>query len=125
MNDPGDSHRGDDERVAQIRRTVGAAIAKKREQAGMSQEAVAEMLGIGHLSISRMERGVHNVTAERLILLAEIFACRADELLLPGSDRLVDQLGELSKIMEEFTDGERFFVMEFARNFANYKKHQK
>lgn len=124
MNDPSESHRGDDERVAQIRRAVGAAIAKKREQAGMSQEAVAEMLGIGHLSISRMERGVHNVTAERLILLAEIFACRADELLLPGSDRPMDQLGELSNLMAQFTGGERFFVMEFARSFANYKRQQ-
>lgn len=125
MNDPGDSHQGDDERVAQIRRAVGAAIAKKREQAGMSQEAVAEMLGIGHLSISRMERGVHNVTADRLIQLAEIFACRADELLLPASSRPMDQLGELSNLMAEFTDADRFFVMEFARNFSIYKREQK
>lgn len=125
MNDPGDSHQGDDERVAQIRRAVGATIAKKREQAGMSQEAVAEMLGIGHLSISRMERGVHNVTAERLILLAEIFSCRADELLLPGSARPMDQLGELSNLMEEFSDEERIFVVEFARNFSSYKRRQK
>lgn len=37
----------------------------------------------------------------------------------------MDQLAELANLMEEFTAGERFFVMEFARNFSTYKKQQK
>ncbi|MES2316209.1 MAG: helix-turn-helix transcriptional regulator [Pseudomonadota bacterium] len=124
MNEPGESLTGDDERSAQIRKAVGIAIARKREQAGLSQEAVAERLGIVNLSVSRMERGVHAVTADRLIMLAEIFGCRADELLLPGSSRMTDQVGELAATMETFTASERTFVMEFVRNFSSYKQQK-
>lgn len=121
MNDQDESETGIDARVVEIRKAVGSAIARKREQAGLSQEAVAERLGIVNLSVSRMERGVHAVTAERLILLAEIFECRADELLLPGSSRATDQIGELANAFQTFTDPERTFVLEFVRNFSTYK----
>lgn len=98
---------------------MGSAIARKREQAGLSQEAVAERLGIVNLSVSRMEHGVHAVTAKRLILLAEIFGCRADELLLPGSNRATDQIGELANSFQTFTGPKRLFVLEFVRNFSS------
>jgi transcriptional regulator with XRE-family HTH domain len=116
-----DESHGGDARSAHVRRAVGNAIAKARDKARLSQEAVAEKLGVGPLAVSRMERGVIGVSADRLIQLAEIFACRADELLLPGSVRIMDQVGEIAQIMETLAEEDREFAVDFLRNFSRYK----
>lgn len=56
-------------------RFVGKAIASRRVQAGLTQEEVAEVLGIGNEAVSRMERGTVMPTVGRLVALAEIFGC--------------------------------------------------
>ena len=108
------------ERLVEMRKAVGDAIGRRRQRAGMTQEAVAEKLGIGPEAVSRMERGVGSVTAERLIVLAEMFSCRADELLLQASHRPADQAGELASLLEGLPSGERLYLMESIRNFCRY-----
>lgn len=108
------------ERLVEIRKAVGDSIGRRRQRAGMTQEAVAEKLGIGPEAVSRMERGVGSVTAERLIVLAEMFSCRADELLLQASHRPADQAAELAGLMEGLPEGERRYLMESLRNFCRY-----
>lgn len=108
------------ERLVEIRKAVGDSIARMRQQAGMTQEVVAEKLGIGPEAVSRMERGVGSVTAERLIVLAEMFSCRADELLLQASHRPMDQGAELAGLLENLPAAERSYLMESLRNFCRY-----
>lgn len=113
-------HGTEGERLADIRKAVGDSIGRRRQRAGMTQEAVAEQLGIGPEAVSRMERGVGSVTAERLIVLAELFSCRADELLLQASHRPADQAGELATLLEGLPEGERLYLMDSIRNFCLY-----
>lgn len=108
------------ERLGDIRKAVGESIGRMRQKAGMTQEAVAEKLGIGPEAVSRMERGVGSVTAERLIVLAEMFSCRADELLLQASDRATDHAAEIAGLLENLPPVERAYLMDSLRKFCSY-----
>jgi DNA-binding XRE family transcriptional regulator len=50
--------------------SVGKAIAARRQDAGLTQEQVAEQLKIGNEAVSRMERGLVMPTVARLLELA-------------------------------------------------------
>ncbi|MBV7515889.1 helix-turn-helix domain-containing protein, partial [Pseudomonas sp. PDM25] len=52
---------------------VGRAIAKQRSRRGLTQEEVAERLGVGNEAVSRIERGIVMPNIERLLELAGIF----------------------------------------------------
>jgi DNA-binding XRE family transcriptional regulator len=57
--------------------SVGKAIAARRQDAGLTQEQVAEQLKIGNEAVSRMERGLVMPTVARLLELADLFNCDA------------------------------------------------
>lgn len=108
-----ESHRRDEPNadVLRIRKTIGQSIARARQDADLTQEAVAERLGIGPEAISRLERGVGSVTAERLVVLAEMFGCRSDQLLLAASQRPEDQAGALWSMLEGLSTEDRDFIL--------------
>src|SRR5690606_41820319 len=74
---------------------VGRAIAKQRVRVGMTQEHVAERLGIGSEAISRIERGIVIPNISRLLEFAAIFECEAADLLTEASPR-TDEIGRAS-----------------------------
>ena len=108
-----ESHRRDEPNadVLRIRKSIGQSIARARQDADLTQEAVAERLGIGPEAISRLERGVGSVTAERLVVLAEMFGCRSDQLLLAASQRPEDQAGALWSMLEGLSAEDRDFIL--------------
>ena len=57
----------------QLAELVGQAIARQRLRCQLSQEQIAERLGIGSEAVSRIERGVVMPNVERLVELATIF----------------------------------------------------
>lgn len=98
--------------VLRIRKSIGQSIARARQEADLTQEAVAERLGIGPEAVSRLERGIGSITAERLVVLAEMFGCRSDQLLLAASQRPEDQAGALWGMLDELSIEDRDFVLE-------------
>jgi len=44
----------------QLAGMVGRAISKQRIRCGLTQEEVAERLGVGNEAVSRIERGIRN-----------------------------------------------------------------
>ena len=97
--------------VLRIRKSIGQSIARARQDADLTQEAVAERLGIGPEAVSRLERGIGSITAERLVVLAEMFGCRSDQLLLGASQRPEDQAGALWAMLDGLSIGDRDFVL--------------
>ena len=85
--------------MALLTRTVGRAIARHRQRAGLTQEQVAERLGIGNEAVSRIERGVVMPTVARLVELAGIFGCDVADLLTETSHRSDDQAQYLSRLL--------------------------
>jgi transcriptional regulator with XRE-family HTH domain len=106
-----------------LARRVGRAIAKRRAEAGYTQEDVAEKLGLGRGAVARVEQGIAIPTVVRLVELAELFGCRVDDLLVEGSTRLVDQAGLIAKELAPLEPTERQLLVEwliaFARQFSD------
>jgi transcriptional regulator with XRE-family HTH domain len=61
-------------------------IKRTRESLGLSQQALAEKLGVSRPSISQMENGKRRVRADELKKLAGIFNLSVDALLDPGKE---------------------------------------
>ncbi len=59
---------------------MGKRIAKFRQEKGISQEKLAEMLDISRQAVTKWESGKSNPDTENLLRLAEIFGCSLDEL---------------------------------------------
>ncbi len=66
--------------------SLGQRIKQIRESLGLSQQALAEKLGVSRPSISQIENGERKVCAEELKKLAEIFNLSVDALLDPGKE---------------------------------------
>lgn len=66
--------------------SLGQRIKQIRESLGLSQQIVAEQLGVSRPSISLIENGERRVCAEELRKLAEIFNMSVDALLDPRKE---------------------------------------
>jgi transcriptional regulator with XRE-family HTH domain len=101
---------------------IGRAIARRRIEAGYTQEEVAEKLGLGRGAVARVEQGIAIPNVIRLAELAELFGCRIDELLIEGSTRLDDQAVLITRELASLGAAERQLLVEwmqvFARQFA-------
>lgn len=101
---------------------VGKAIAQRRTEANLTQEQVAEKLGIGTEAVSRMERGTVMPTVARLVRLAEILSCGADDLLMDGSNRASDQAKLIAQLLEDLTQNDRDLLLELLRKMSSRLK---
>lgn len=97
--------------VDQLVKTVGKAIARHRQACNLTQEEVAELLGIGNEAVSRMERGLVMPTVARLVELAQVFQCDAADLLTEVSTRPADQAQYLEKLLSRLTSPDRAMVV--------------
>ncbi|OEZ97971.1 helix-turn-helix domain-containing protein [Duganella phyllosphaerae] len=108
-----------EDRGAFLRKAIGHEIGAARQRAGLTQESVAELLGIGPEAVSRMERGVGSVTAERLVVLGEMFGCSSADLLLGASDSLPDQALLIAEQLAKLEAADRDLVVDFVKTLAS------
>lgn len=102
----------------QLAEFVGQAIARQRIRSKLSQEQVAEKLGIGSEAVSRIERGVVMPNIERLIELATVFGCETADLLTEGSTRQEDQARRLQGLLSMLDSDDRTLVLEFVESLV-------
>ena len=57
---------------ADLAKTFGANVQRRRKQLGLTQDNLAELLGIGQHSLSRIERGVLTPKFDRLSIFPNI-----------------------------------------------------
>jgi transcriptional regulator with XRE-family HTH domain len=110
----------DQARHRKIAQDVGALIAQRRMAAGLTQEDVAELLGIGNEAVSRLERGVASPSIPRLFEFADIFSCRVEDLLVPASDRGADQSSDIAHHIEQLPAWDRRFVADMVRRMVDH-----
>lgn len=67
--------------MAEIYTKLGNRIKKLREQLGISQQRLAELLGVLRPTVSQIENGERKITADELIKLSEIFNISVESLL--------------------------------------------
>jgi len=97
---------------------IGRAIARRRVEAGYTQEEVAEKLNLGRGAVARVEQGIAIPNVIRLAELAELFRCRIDELLIEGSTRLDDQAAAIARQLAPLEADERQLLIEWMQSFA-------
>ncbi len=90
---------------------LGQTIAKYRQNKGLTQEQLAEQLGIGNEAISRIERGIAMPALIRLLELADIFECSVADLLVRSSTRPTDEIQQLSLRLSNLSKADRIFVL--------------
>lgn len=90
---------------------VRQASGRQRLRVGLTQEQVAERLGIGNEAVSRIERDVVIPNIARLLEFAEIFECEAAELFTHVSPRPDDQARSLLKLLSRLDTADRQLVM--------------
>ena len=98
---------------------IGRAISKRRIASGLTQEDVAERLGVGNEAISRMERGSVIPTILRLVELADIFDCPIGELLFETSNRPEDQAQVVTKMLEKLTVNDRAIILDILEKLTD------
>ena len=66
---------------AVTRISLGEAIKEQRNRCKMTQEFVAESLGVSRQAVSKWETGASDPSTSNLIALAKLYGISADELL--------------------------------------------
>lgn len=66
---------------AQVRKSLGETIKEHREKCNMTQEFVAEAIGVSRQAVSKWETGSSDPSTANLLALAKLFGVSAEELL--------------------------------------------
>ena len=95
---------------------IGNRIFTLRTNAKLSQEKLAEKLGVSHRHLGDLERGSSNGSVKILIDIAEYFHVSMDYLLL-GRDPSRDQFqNELQAAIDHLEKSQRSFIITSTRN---------
>ena len=95
-----------------LAKSVGKAIGRQRQQAGLTQDQVAEHLNIGMEAVSRMERGIVVPTIARLAELAQLFGCELADFLRETSPRPTEQGIVLGQKLARLDSDDRALLLE-------------
>ena len=85
----------------EINISIGSNIKKAREKAGLTQEQLSEMIGIGPKSLSAVERGTVGISITTLQKICNILPVSSDSLIF-GSNTQNDVKG-LAQRLERLT----------------------
>lgn len=89
--------------------TLGERIRMKRQKSGMSQEKVAELVGVSRQAVAKWESGQSTPNTENLFKLADIFGTKVDLLLETGGQQsLAEQAYQVCKLELEQVCAARF-----------------
>lgn len=100
-------------------------LAKYRRDRGLTQDQVGEHLRISGEAVSRLERGLVELSVTKLLQLADLYGCPVDELLLAISPRPQDQGQQITAIIKELGDADKQFALEFLQTLATHLAQRK
>lgn len=104
---------------------LGRSIADHRRLRGLTQEQVAERLGVEQETISRFERGATLPPLNRLLDLTEVLGVSLDAVLAGGPARQIDQASDiaarLSLLCEEDREWVRRWVVDLCQRLARHR----
>lgn len=104
---------------------IGRAIAKQRIRTQLTQEEVAERLGVGNEAVSRIERGRVIPNIVRLLELAEVFNCEAAELLGQASLHVDDQTNRIKALLAPLKQNDRQLILDVIESLATRLQQDK
>ncbi|WP_315972649.1 helix-turn-helix transcriptional regulator [Pseudomonas sp. IsoF] len=103
-----------------LRHHIGRQLAKVRTACNLTQEEVGVQLHVTGEAISRMERGQVDLSVSKLLRLADIYQCTADELLLAASSRPLDQGLVIAELLQDLNEADRLYAVDSLRQLATH-----
>jgi transcriptional regulator with XRE-family HTH domain len=94
---------------------LGAAIAKRRRELGLTQDNLASLVEVDAETISRMERGTTLPSLNRLFVIAQALQTSAGELLSEASPLASDRARVLGELLEKLEPWDQEVVLELAK----------
>ena len=86
---------------------IGENLRRLRRAADMTQEQLADKLGVAYQSVSRWENGTTYPDMEFLPVLAGIFGVTVDELIGMEESKKKEQIVERFRVYGELCDGDK------------------
>lgn len=108
-----------------IAKKVGRAIARERAVRELTQEKLAELLGVEQETISRFERGLTLPPLQRLIQLADIFEVPLEALLRGTTNRTEDEAADIARMLTNLDDDGRDFVRRWVTEMCERLPHRR
>lgn len=102
-----------------LTRLVGRNIYSKRKRLGLTQEELAERIGIGQQSLSRMEKGRIAPKFERLQIIADTLMCPIADLFRENDPDTSDLVDRIVYIFHGLDARERELVLRHAEGVAS------
>lgn len=88
--------------AAELPMSIGENIKQKREAAGMSQKTLAEAIDSGENTVAGWEKDKNAPPGDKVVMMARLFGCSTDEILLEKQDR--DVSPEMRALFRRFND---------------------
>lgn len=86
-------------------KTFGSRLLQRRKQLGLSQSALAKLVGVAHVTISQWEREETQPTGKRLFALSQGLQCTPSWLIFGNDEQLpgepVENIAQLSEAQRE------------------------
>lgn len=110
--------RTDPSRARQIGVTLGRHIAERRRARGMTQQELAERVGVESVTLSRLETGVSIPSITRLADIADALDTRLAELVSGVSSYPSDQAMEIVESLKPLSAEDRALVIGIVRRLT-------
>jgi transcriptional regulator with XRE-family HTH domain len=120
-------HRADPRSATAIDQIIGDRIRARRLEINVSQERLAEAIGVTFQQIQKYEKGVNRVSAATLIRIADALDAQVPALLPKGAGKSgaaqslamdAPSFGELGAVFTQLNDAGRKVLLATARTFA-------
>lgn len=107
---------------------IGANIKRLREQRGIKQQEIAELINMHRSNYSKIENGQRDISVAALDKIAQFFDISIDQIIhldgdIPQEVELTDKTAlEQMKMIDQLDDEERNMILKMIETFLTKKK---
>lgn len=106
----------------ELAQTIGRTIARWRATSGMTQEALAGVLDLDPMTVSRFERGATLPSLVTLQQIATVFGVTMAQLLEEEPPSSVDDTAVIARLIQNFSSEERAFVLDTLKRYRTIRR---
>ena len=113
------------------KREIGSRLKQTRKEKNLTQEKIAELLGISQKHYSEVERGITGLSIKHLIQISDILSVSLDYLLkgtLPKYASISEplqtniQINELYYSSSEYTQQQMLHILQIVKDIENHDR---
>lgn len=103
-----------------LTRQLGKNIRSRRKQLGLTQEQLAEMLGVGHQALSRIEQGKMAPKMDRLPTLAKSLHCSVSDLFRQTDENITCHADQIAELLVGLSTEKKDFIVSHISSIVHF-----